>query len=133
VQPEGSGKTAQGTTRTRDAPVELASEVPPAASGCPTGVRLRQPTDYLRLRVTIECAAGCFRPAGIPSSGRVHCVAIASLARISWCAARSSNEASVISTITRRIVPVNANGDWYRSETGETVSQPTSKVSFTVK
>ena len=42
---------------------------------------------------------------------RLHCVAIANRARISWWAARSSNEASVISTITRRIVPVNANGD----------------------
>jgi len=44
-------------------------------------------------------------------------------ARISCCAAKSSNVVSLITTITRRIVPVKTNVDSYRSETGETVSQ----------
>src|SRR6185369_9958597 len=66
-----------------------------------------------------------------PSDG--YCVAIASRARASCCSASSSKLASLTSTITLTILPVNRNGDSYRSETGETVSQPTSKPSLTVK
>src|SRR6478672_7813852 len=40
---------------------------------------------------------------------RLHWLAIANRVRISCSAARSSNEAWAISTITRRIAPVNAN------------------------
>ena len=58
-----------------------------------------------------------------------YCIAIATLAM----ATRSWNSTSLISTSTRLIVPVNGNGESYRSETGETVSHPTSNVSLTVK
>src|SRR5215469_8955000 len=78
------------------------------------------------LRVTLQ-----FRRAEVASSP--HCVAIAIRARASYCSSSSLKVASLISTITRRIVPVKANGDSYRSETGEQVSQPTSNVSFAVK
>src|SRR5215813_6343926 len=44
--------------------------------------------------------------------------------------ASCSNVASLISTITRRIVPVNATRDSNIPETAEHVSQPTWKVSF---
>ena len=60
----------------------------------------------------------------------LYCVAIANRAWASCCAARSSNVASLTSTITRMIVPVKANGVLYRSDTGEQVSQPMSKLSF---
>src|SRR5262245_34623628 len=42
-----------------------------------------------------------------------HCVAFANLARTSCCAASSSTLASVMSTITLTISPVNANGVSY--------------------
>jgi hypothetical protein len=63
----------------------------------------------------------------------VHCVAMANRARISCCAARFSNVASLTSNITLIISPVKANGDSYSSETGEQVSQPMSKPSLAVK
>ena len=46
----------------------------------------------------------------------LYCIAIATFA----IAARSWNSASLMSTSTRLIVPVNANGDSYWSETGDT-------------
>jgi hypothetical protein len=57
VQPEGSGKTAQGTTPNTGR--AKGSEVLSGSQRLPddAGVRLRQPTDYICLLVTIERAA----------------------------------------------------------------------------
>ena len=89
--------------------------VPPMPQGlqAPQALPVPQPSRNCRRSTVlfVTSALGSFRRVAMMPSLRVHCVAIASRARISWWAARSSNEASVISTITRRIVPVNANGD----------------------